>query len=94
MDTGDHWRSFVKTTRTTHAPAEERIAKVSVPTLVIMGSKDQDWPDPQAEAQWVAAQTRGRLVMVEGAGHYPMAEFPQAVTPAVVDFASEVAGIA
>lgn len=94
MATGDHWRSFVKTTRTTHAPAEERIAKVTVPTLVVMGSKDQDWPDPKTEGRWVADQTRGTLVMVDGAGHYPMLEFPEIVTPAVVDFAAEVSGIA
>lgn len=93
MATGDHWSSFVKTTRTTHAPAEKRIAKVAVPTLVVMGSKDQDWPDPKTEGQWVADQTRGTLVMVEGAGHYPMLEFPEIVTPAVADFAAEVCDI-
>lgn len=92
MARGDHWRSFVKTTRTTHRPAEERIARITVPTLVVMGSKDQDWPDPRMEAQWVVEQTDGRLFMVDGAGHYPMVEFPDTVAPVIGDFVTEVTG--
>jgi len=91
MQRGDHWRSFVKTTRTTHRPAEERVARVTVPTLVVMGSKYRDWPDPRMEAQWIVDQTDGRLLMVDGAGHYPMVEFPEIVSPAIGDFAAEVA---
>jgi pimeloyl-ACP methyl ester carboxylesterase len=87
---GDHWRSFLKTTRTSHAPAEARLAEVSAPALVVMGEKDQDWPDPAAEARFVADALSAELVMVPDCGHYPQAEYPEIVNPAVVAFAQRV----
>ena len=46
--------------------------------MVVMGTKDPDWPDPVAEAKWIAAQLSAEVLLVEGAGHYPMAEMPEA----------------
>jgi pimeloyl-ACP methyl ester carboxylesterase len=87
---GDHWRSFVRTTRTTHTPASERLGRVQAPVLVVMGEKDPDWPDPVAEAHFVASALRADLVLVPDAGHMPMAEYPEVVNPAVVAFAQRV----
>ena len=42
-----------------------------------MGTQDPDFPDPAKEAQWVADQVKGRVEMIEGAGHYPHTEFPE-----------------
>jgi pimeloyl-ACP methyl ester carboxylesterase len=84
---GQHWRAFVRTTRTTHAPAAARLGGVRAPVLVVIGDRDPDWPDPVAEARWVAETLNGELVVVAGAGHYPMAEFPETVSPAVAEFA-------
>jgi pimeloyl-ACP methyl ester carboxylesterase len=90
MARGDHWRSFVKTTRTSHAPAEERLGEVTAPALVVMGEKDQDWPDPVAEARFVADALSAQLLLVPDCGHYPQAEYPEIVNPAVVAFAQRV----
>ena len=87
---GDHWRSFVRTSRTSHAPAEARLDGVRAPTLVVMGEKDPDWPDSAAEARFVADALRGELLMVPNAGHYPMAEYPEVVSPAVGAFLGKV----
>jgi pimeloyl-ACP methyl ester carboxylesterase len=87
-----HWRGFTRTTRTSHTPARDRLARVSAPSLVVMGTKDRDWPDPRAEARFVASALRAELLLVEGAGHYPMAEFPEIVNPALVAFARQVHG--
>jgi pimeloyl-ACP methyl ester carboxylesterase len=81
-----HWDAFHKTTRTSHAPVEARLSAVHAPTLVVMGEKDPDWRDPAAEARWVADRLGGELLMVPGAGHYPQAEFPEVVGPAVVEW--------
>jgi pimeloyl-ACP methyl ester carboxylesterase len=86
---GDHWRSFQRTTRTSHAPAEARLGEVRAPTLVVIGDRDPDWPDPVAEARFVAETLRGELLVVPGGGHYPMAEYPELVNPAVVAFAAK-----
>lgn len=78
------WAAFKATTRTTHEPARERLGKVAVPALVVMGTKDRDWPDPEAEARWIADQLHAELLLVDGAGHYPHAERPEVVAPVVL----------
>jgi pimeloyl-ACP methyl ester carboxylesterase len=67
-------------------PAEERLERVAVPTLVVMGTKDPDFLDPVAEARFIAQRTGGRMVLVEGAGHYPQTEVPDETAPMIVDF--------
>jgi pimeloyl-ACP methyl ester carboxylesterase len=57
-------KSFSLTTRTSHASAEARLADVTAPTLVVMGEKDPDFPDPGAEAAWIARALHGEAVMV------------------------------
>jgi pimeloyl-ACP methyl ester carboxylesterase len=90
MRRGQHWRSFVQTTRTSHAPAEQRLGRVQAPALVVMGEKDPDWPDPAAEARFIAGALSADVLMVPDAGHYPQAEYPERVNPAVVAFAQRV----
>jgi pimeloyl-ACP methyl ester carboxylesterase len=65
---------------------EVRLAEVKAPVLVVMGTKDPDFADPKAEADTVAGLLRGRAVMVEGAGHYPQVEQPDAVAGAIRAF--------
>jgi pimeloyl-ACP methyl ester carboxylesterase len=88
-----HWRAFVATTRqASHDPAERRLADVAVPSLVVMGGKDPDFKDPAAEAAFVAGALHAQLLMVDGAGHYPMAELPDVVNPGVLAFLAGVFG--
>jgi pimeloyl-ACP methyl ester carboxylesterase len=82
--------AFQKTTRTSHAPAEAVLDRVTAPTLVVMGSKDPDFPDQESEARLIADRLHGSFVMIPDAGHYPQAEFPELTTPAVVEFAKRV----
>jgi pimeloyl-ACP methyl ester carboxylesterase len=79
-------KAFSLTTRTSHAAAEARLGDVSVPTLVVMGELDPDFPDPKAEAQWIADTLHGEVVMVADAGHYPQSQRPDVTTGAVVRF--------
>jgi len=87
-----HRQAFTATTRTTHAPVEAVLDRVQAPVLVIMGTKDRDFPDPVAEATLVADRLHGRSVLIPGAGHYPHAEYPELTTPPIVEFAGEVSG--
>ncbi|MER5639771.1 alpha/beta hydrolase [Kitasatospora sp. NPDC002227] len=66
-------------------------ADVQSPALVIMGEKDPDFPSPAAVAERQAKALNARTVLIEGAGHYPMAEFPQATAEALLPFLAEVA---
>ncbi|MDP3208864.1 MAG: alpha/beta hydrolase [Rhodoglobus sp.] len=83
--------AFSRTTRTSHAPAEAAIPSVSAPTLVVMGELDPDFPNPSAEADWIAEQLSARVVMVPEAGHYPQSQRVDVVAPAVASFLAEVA---
>jgi pimeloyl-ACP methyl ester carboxylesterase len=65
---------------------EIRLGRVRAPVLVVMGSKDPDFPDPAAEAKTVAELLRGEVRMIEGAGHYPHAEMPDIAAPAILAF--------
>jgi pimeloyl-ACP methyl ester carboxylesterase len=68
------------------ADAEARIDQVKAPALVVMGTADPDFDDPRAEAELVAGRLGARLVLVDGAGHYPQAERPDVTGPAIVEF--------
>jgi pimeloyl-ACP methyl ester carboxylesterase len=82
-----YWRAFVATTRqATHEVAERRLPDVAVPTLVVMGGKDADFKDPAAEAAFVVSALNAELLLVDGAGHYPMAQCPDVVNTAVTTF--------
>ncbi len=74
------------------ASCEARIPEVKAPVLVLMGTKDPDFSDPAAEANLVADRLHGRLVMIDGAGHYPHAEMPSEVEPVIVKFLGEANG--
>ena len=82
--------AFAATTRTSHAPAEERLPCVRQTTLVVMGSDDPDFPDPGAEARWIAERLPAEVLVVAGAGHYPQSEYPEVVNPRLVEFCHSV----
>jgi pimeloyl-ACP methyl ester carboxylesterase len=83
-------KAFSLTTRTDHTPAETRLREVSAPALVVMGNKDPDFPDPQAEADWIAQTLNAEVVMVPEAGHYPQSQRPEITTAAIVGFLGTV----
>ncbi len=68
------------------APCEARIPNVHAPVLVVMGTRDSDFDNPAAEADWVATHLHGKKLMVDGSGHYPHVEYPDVVAPAVINF--------
>lgn len=70
---------------------EERLPLIEARTLVVMGTKDPDFKSPQAEAHLIASRTKGEVVMIEGAGHYPHAEMPDVTSAAVVAFLKSLA---
>jgi len=77
----------------THRHTTPLLPSVHAPALVIMGSKDPDFPDPAAEARFTADQLGGpaEVLMIEGAGHYPQAEAVDEVAPAVAAFLAKLA---
>jgi pimeloyl-ACP methyl ester carboxylesterase len=68
-----------------------RIARVDVPTLVVMGGADSHFGDPSGAGVSIATETGGRLQVIPDAGHYPHVEFPGQVVTAIADFLAETA---
>ncbi|MFY0665982.1 MAG: alpha/beta hydrolase [Natronospirillum sp.] len=64
----------------------ERLTQLTVPVQIIMGEKDPDYPDPAAEAAWIAEQTDGVVVLLPNVGHYPQAEAPQDTAAALLNW--------
>lgn len=71
------------------AASEERLSKVRVPSLVLMGTRDPDFPEPAVEAKRVADALGGSVQLIEGAGHYPHAEMPEETTTHLLRFLRE-----
>jgi pimeloyl-ACP methyl ester carboxylesterase len=80
------------TSEGTHRHTTPLLPSVHAPALVIMGSKDPDFPDPAAEARFTADQLGGpaEVLMIEGAGHYSQAEAVDEVAPAVAGFLAKL----
>ncbi len=70
--------------------SEARLGNVKAPVLVVMGSKDPDFKQPEVEARWVAGQLHAELSLIDGAGHYPHAEMPEITGPKIVEFLCRV----
>jgi pimeloyl-ACP methyl ester carboxylesterase len=81
--------------RSQPSDAAAKLGRIRCPALVVMGTLDSDWPDPKAEGDRIVAGMPaglGRLVMVNGAGHYPQTQFPDEVLAALLPFLKEHAG--
>jgi len=86
------FKAFKEQAKDTHAESGARLAKVSQPSLIVMGTADPDFPDPRFEAAELAARLKkSEVLLVEGSGHYPQADNPDKVVPAVIDFVKRIA---
>jgi pimeloyl-ACP methyl ester carboxylesterase len=79
--------------RASKRASEDRIPRVNQPTLVLMGSKDPDFKNPESEAKWVAENLKGTYRMIENAGHYPHAEMPEVTGPLMLAFMQSLSEI-
>lgn len=83
---------FLKTMKTTPADAGAVLPRITCPALVVMGTEDPDWADPQAEAEGIVAEMPaglGDVAMLKGRGHYPHAESADEVVALTTTFLRE-----
>jgi pimeloyl-ACP methyl ester carboxylesterase len=83
---------FMKTGKSTPADAQAQLGNIGCRALIIMGSLDPDFPDPEAEGEAIVAAMpagRGTVAMVGGAGHYPHAQCADEVASLVIPFLKE-----
>jgi pimeloyl-ACP methyl ester carboxylesterase len=78
--------SVVKMLFASKEASEKRLPGVKAPALVLMGSKDRDFKDPEGEAKVLADRLGAPYTMIVDAGHYPHAEMPEVTAPLVIAF--------
>ncbi len=78
------------------APAEvsynERLSRVTAPSLIIFGTNDRDFAEPETEARALASALGGptRVELIAGAGHYPHAEMAERTGALITAFLKEL----
>jgi pimeloyl-ACP methyl ester carboxylesterase len=85
---------FMKTFKSTPADAEAQLPNIKCPALVIIGTLDPDFADPQVEGEAIVAAMpagHGTVAMIDGAGHYPHAQRPDETAALVNGFLKELA---
>ncbi len=88
LSEGGRFQAFRSLAFNSHAESESRLGRVACPVLVIMGTADPDFPDPEAEARGLADIVGGTVTLIEGAGHYPQAQAPTEIAEAITSFVS------
>ena len=79
----DALRSMVSLSK---ADTAAMVSHSRVPALIVMGTRDPDFPDATVEANWLAERLSAETLLVEKAGHYPHAEMPDQVAPKLLSF--------
>jgi pimeloyl-ACP methyl ester carboxylesterase len=82
--------TLVKMIKASKVASETRLPQVKAPSLIVMGSKDPDFKDPEAEARLVADSVNGSYHMVPDAGHYPQAEMPDLTGSIILSFLQSI----
>jgi len=68
---------------------DSHLARLTQPTLLIMGEKDPDFPNPAKEAAIYGKlmhTTTPQIHIAAGAGHHPQAQVPQEVASTMISF--------
>jgi pimeloyl-ACP methyl ester carboxylesterase len=69
-------------------PLNERLQPLAKPLLVIFGTEDQIYDDPEGAANAYDNVLGVQITMVEGAGHSPNVEKPQQTAALILEFAA------
>jgi pimeloyl-ACP methyl ester carboxylesterase len=73
---------------TDEAPLDERIRTAAVPLLVIFGTEDRIWDNPEESANAYRSVPGAEIAMVKGAGHSPNVEQPAETARLILEFAA------
>jgi pimeloyl-ACP methyl ester carboxylesterase len=87
-----HAGAFAKTSGTQPRVATRALTSVQAPVLVVMGELNPNSLGPASRATWIADQAGGQALIVPEAGHYPQAQRPDLVGPAIKAFADGLRG--
>ncbi|HVO70641.1 MAG TPA: alpha/beta hydrolase, partial [Aggregatilineaceae bacterium] len=70
----------------TKAGSDARLSSVKAPIHILMGTRDPDFKQPEAEVRLLAERLHATSRMIDGAGHYPHAEMPEPTLASILGF--------
>ncbi len=86
LDSAANWRTMIDLARDEEGHAQAAIATLALPTLLLWGAGDRNFP-PSLHARRFATAIRGSTVaIIDGSGHYLPVERPDAVVAALRAF--------
>lgn len=66
------------------------LSTIQLPVIDFIGTRDPDYDDAQAEADWLKSMMpQDEVYLLEGLGHYPHREQPELFLPRLLDFAHQ-----
>lgn len=72
-----------------YRPRVERLAELTMPSLLLLGETDLVAPPPVVE-RYRSDAPHGRVTVIEGAGHFTFVEQPLAYVAALRDFVASL----
>jgi proline iminopeptidase len=84
-----YWVQYLMPSILSATPTAEDLAKVSMPVLVVHGTKDRSSPY-QAGREWAMTLPNARLLTIENAAHVPWIEAPEKVLDPIRTFLNGV----
>lgn len=86
LATAPNWRTMIDLARDEEGYAEAQLATLKLPTLLLWGAGDRNFPPERHGPRFAAAIAGSRLEVVDGSGHYLPIERPDAVAAALREF--------
>lgn len=82
----ENWRCMVALVRDEEGHRQADLPRLEQPTLLLWGSEDIAYPPARFGRAFEEALPSARLVVLEGTGHYPFEERPEATVRALREF--------
>lgn len=83
----DNWHAMIDLARDENGTRAPELARLRQPTLLLWGAQDVAYRPERFAALFERTIPDSRLVLLEGAGHYPQEERPAEVARAIAAFA-------
>lgn len=81
-----NWQAMVDLARDENGDRADELGNLRMPTLLIWGERDLAYPVDSVAREFERRIPDSRLVVLEGTGHYPHEERPEAVVRAIESF--------
>lgn len=88
LESRENWNAMIDLVRDENGGRQEELGDLAMPTLLVFGEHDEAYPPAEFGAEFERRIPDARLVVVDGAGHYPHEQRPAEVGRLIAGFAA------